>query len=301
MGSEVGDGLVGSGGSGGSGASSDAGATTRFTGAPTAAGQQQPLAWPDLRLALTRGAPPPHIAEELPRAELSGVPGVTNLQTQLLANRGVRGRDATLAFLRADWRASQPLPGQAAAVDRLRLALARRERIVVYGDHDCDGMTSCATLLLALRALGANATPYIPKREDDGRGLNELAVRQLAADGAQVIVTTDCGSANVAEVALARKLGLDVIITDHHPILGETPSECVIVNPRLATQPGLSGDLSGAGVAFRLAEALLLAVTPERANAIGEGLLDLVAIGTIGDIAPMTHENWALTRAGLER
>ncbi|HEY7850308.1 MAG TPA: DHHA1 domain-containing protein, partial [Ktedonobacterales bacterium] len=94
---------------------------------------------------------------------------------------------------------------------------------------------------------------------------------------------------------------LDVIITDHHPILGATPSECIIVKPRLATQPGLSGDLSGAGVAFRLAEALLLAVAPERANDISEGLLDLVAIGTIGDIAPMTQENWALTRAGLER
>jgi single-stranded-DNA-specific exonuclease len=288
MGPEPGHGLA-SGGLGG-----DAGATTM-------ASQPQLLSWTSLRAALTRGAPAPRIAEELPRAELSAIPGVTALQTQLLANRGVRGRDAALAFLGADWRESQPLPGQSAAIERLRLALARRERIVVYGDHDCDGMTSCATLLLALRAVGADATPYIPLREDDGRGLNALAVRQLADDGAQVIVTTDCGSANVAEVALARTLGLDVIITDHHPILGETPSECVIVNPRLAEQPGVSGDLAGAGVAFRVAEALLRAVAPERVSAISEGLLDLVAIGTIGDIAPMTRENWALTRAGLER
>ena len=235
-------------------------------GATTAASQPQLLGWANLRAALTRGAPAPRIAEELPRAELNAIPGVTALQTQLLANRGVHGRDAALAFLSADWRESEPLPGQSAAIERLRLALTRHERIVVYGDHDCDGMTSCATLLLALRAVGADAAPYIPLREDDGRGLNALAVRQLADAGARLIVTTDCGSANVAEVALARTLGVDVIITDHHPILGETPSECIIVNPRLAEQPGLSGDLAGAGVAFRVAEALLHAVAPERAE-----------------------------------
>ncbi len=268
---------------------------------PGAPGHAQPLAWDDLRAALTRGAPAPHIAEELPRAELNGIPGVTALQAQLLANRGVRGRDAARAFLDTDWRVSQPLPGQAAAIERLRTALTLQERIVVYGDHDCDGMTSCVVVLLALRALGADAIPYIPLREDDGRGLNERAIHELVEMGARLIVTTDCGSANVAEVALAHSLGLDVIITDHHPILSETPSECVIVNPRLVEQPGLSGDLAGSGVAFRLAEALLRAVTPERAEEISAGLLDLVAIGTIGDIAPMTRENWALTRAGLER
>ena len=271
-------------------------------GAPLAVSQPGPLSWPDLRAALIQGSPAPHIAEELPRHELDAIPGVTRLQAQLLANRGVRGREAAQSFLHADWRAKQPpLPGQQAAVERLRAALAGGERIIVYGDHDCDGMTSCALLLLALRALDANAAPYVPLREDDGRGLNELAVRTLAAKGARLIVTTDCGSANVTEVALARSLGVDVIITDHHPILGETPRDCVIVNPRLAEQPGLSGDLAGAGVAFRLAEALLREMTPARADAVSEELLDLVAIGTIGDIAPMTRENWALTRAGLER
>jgi single-stranded-DNA-specific exonuclease len=293
MGSERGDGLAG--------ANLGSNPRAATTSAPIVASQHLSLAWDDLRAALTRGVPPPRIAEELPRAELNGIPGVTALQAQLLANRGAHGRDAVGAFLAADWRESQPLPGQAAAIERLRSGLSRRERIVVYGDHDCDGMTSCATLLLALRAVDADAIPYIPRREDDGRGLNELAVRQLAAEGAHLIVTTDCGSANVAEVALARMLGMDVIITDHHPILGEIPSECIIVNPRLSEQPGLSGDLAGAGVAFRLASALLRVVAPERADAIGEGLLDLVAIGTIGDIAPMTRENWALTRAGLER
>ncbi len=274
-------------------------ARTSITPLPT--GPQQPLTWPELRAALSRGAPPPRIAEQLSHADLNAIPNVTRLQAQLLANRGVRGRDAALAFLRADWHDSTPLPGMDAAIERLRAALAQRERIIVYGDHDCDGMTSCATLLLALRSLGANATPYIPKREDDGRGLNEQAVRQLGADGAQLIVTTDCGSANVAEVALARSLGMDVIITDHHPIHGETPRDCILVNPQLAEQPGVSGDLAGAGVAFRVAEALLRAVAPDRAEHASEELLDLVAIGAIGDIVPMTRENWALSRAGLQR
>jgi len=274
----------------------------RTSGAPLAASQLQPLTWPELRDALTQDSPTPHIAEELPRHELDAIPNVTRLQTQLLANRGVRGREVALDFLRADWRVTEgELPGQRAAVQRLQTALAQGERIVVYGDHDCDGMTSCALFLLALRALDADATPYVPLREDDGRGLNDLAVRKLAAEGARLIVTTDCGSANVAEVALARSLGVDVIITDHHPILGETPHDCVIVNPRLAEQPGLLGDLAGAGVAFRLAVALLRAVAPERADEVAAALLDLVAVGTIGDIAPMTRENWALTHAGMER
>lgn len=271
------------------------------SGTRTGSPQRQPLSLDELHVALTRGAPTLHIAEQLPRAELASISGVTALQAQLLYNRGLRGKTDTLAFLAADWRESEPLPGQAMAVSRLRAAIQAGERIVIFGDHDCDGVTSCAIMLLALRAAGANAIPYIPKREDDGRGLNEAAVRQLAAEGARLIVTTDCGSANVAEVGLARTLAMDVIITDHHPILGETPHDCIIVNPRMAEQRSLSDDLAGAGVAFRLGHAFLREAAPERADAIAEELLDLVAIGTIGDIVPMTRQNWALARAGLER
>ncbi|HEX8997268.1 MAG TPA: single-stranded-DNA-specific exonuclease RecJ [Ktedonobacterales bacterium] len=276
----------------------------RVSGAPemiTGSDTRRLLALDELRVALARGAAEPHIAEQLPRAELSSIPGVTPLQAQLLYNRGLRGKVEARAFLSADWRATEPLPGQGEAIARLRDATARHERIVTYGDHDCDGMTSCAILLLALRAAGADAVPYIPKREDDGRGLNAAAVRQLAQDGARLIVTTDCGSANVAEVALARTLGMDVIITDHHPILGETPADCIIVNPRMSAIRGLSDDLAGAGVAFRLGHAFLREVAPQRAEDLAEGVLDLVAVGTIGDIVPMTRENWALAHAGLER
>ncbi len=251
--------------------------------------------------ALARLARSARIADELPRAELTSIPGVTPLQAQLLANRGARGARAVRDLLDTDWRATGALPGQDEAVQRLARAIAGDEAVVVFGDHDCDGVTSCAILTLALREAGARVTAYIPRRDDDGRGLNEDAVRQLAADGARLIVTSDCGTANVAEVALARSLGMDVIITDHHPIHSEVPADCALVNPWRAEERSTRDDLAGAAVAFRLMEALLREQAPERADAALEGLLDLVAIGVIGDIVPLTRECWGLARAGLAR
>jgi single-stranded-DNA-specific exonuclease len=260
---------------------------------------EEELQSPRAELArLARGA---RIAEELPHAELTSIPGVTPLQAQILANRGARGPRAVRDLLDAGWRATGALPGQEEAIQRLARAIAEGEEISVYGDHDCDGITSCAILTLALRHLGARATPYIPRRDDDGRGLNDEAVRQLATDGVRLIVTTDCGTANVTEVALARSLDMDVIITDHHPIHGEVPADCALVNPWLAEERSTRDDLSGAGVAFRLAEALLRDQAPERADATLEGMLDLVAVGIIGDIVPLTRECWGLARAGLAR
>lgn len=250
---------------------------------------------------LARLARVARIADELPHAELTSIPGVTPLQAQVLANRGIRGARAVRELLDASWGATGALPDQEEATQRLARAAVAGEAIVVYGDHDCDGITSCAILTLALRAAGARVTPYIPRRDDDGRGLNDEAVRYLAHDGARLIVTTDCGTANVAEVALARSLGVEVIITDHHPIHGELPADCVIVNPWRAEERSTRDDLSGAGVAFRLAESLLRMQAPERADATLENLLDLVAVGVIGDIVPLTRECWGLARAGLER
>ncbi|HEX9036110.1 MAG TPA: single-stranded-DNA-specific exonuclease RecJ [Ktedonobacterales bacterium] len=250
---------------------------------------------------LARLARVARIADERPRTELMSIPGVTPLQAQLLANRGAGSPRAAREFLEAGWRASGPLPDQDAAVSRLIQAIETGVAITVYGDHDCDGITSCAILTLALRDLGANVTAYIPLRDDDGRGLNDEAVRQLSARGARLIVTTDCGTSNVAEVALAHELGMDVIITDHHPVHGDAPVDCAIVNPWRASERSTRDDLSGAGVAFRLAEALLQSIAPDRAGVILEGLLDLAATGIIGDIVPLTRESWGLARAGLAR
>jgi single-stranded-DNA-specific exonuclease len=238
---------------------------------------------------------------ELPLAELNAAtPELTRLQVQLLANRGVRGAAGARAFLEADWRGVPPDPlGLDAALERLRQARARAERVVVFGDYDVDGITSCAVVLLALRAAGIDAQPYLPSREDDGRGLNEAAVRTLAADGARLIVTTDCGTSNVAEVLLAASLGVDVIITDHHSPTGALAPALALVNPRQPGCPSTEKNLAGVGVAFRLAEAVLTRESGVPHAAVLPSLLDLVAVGTIGDIVPLTRENWTLAHAGL--
>ncbi len=238
------------------------------------------------------------LADELPIAALDAVPGRTRLQVQLLHNRGVDGSERIQSFLAADWRSIRvDVPAMRRAVERLRTAVAKGEHIVVYGDHDADGMTSCAVVLLALRALGAQAEPYIPRRADDGRGLNAVAVQVLAAEGTSLIVTTDCGTVNVEEVALARSLGMDVIVTDHHPPHGPLADAYALVNPRVEEDPSFDADLAGAGVAFRLAQALM---GNERADVLTQ-LLDLVAIGTIGDVVPLSPQNWTLAHAGLRQ
>lgn len=250
---------------------------------------------------------PWRLAPELSLAELDAlpqaIPGATRLQAQLLHNRGAIGVAAAQRYLQADWRGlGAGLPHLDEAVARIRLAIAQAEPIVVFGDYDSDGITSCAILIRALRWLGAQPTPYIPVREDDGRGLNEEAVRGFAAQGVRLIITTDCGSANVAEVALAQTLGVDVVVTDHHTLHGELPA-CIVVNPMLAVKASSPiGALAGAGVAFYLAEALL--ANPARSlpdDASAEALLDLAAVGVIGDVSPFSLQNWALAHAGLAR
>src|SRR5690348_4673741 len=257
---------------------------------------------------------PFRIADELPRHELNALDGLKPLQVQLLHNRGIHGAAPVRAHLDADWRAERPaLPNLEKAVERIVRALRDGEKIVVFGDYDCDGLTSCALLAHFLRAAGGRASadvePYVPTREDDGRGLNLAIVREMAERGVRLIVTTDCGTANVEEVALAHTLGVDVIITDHHPPLGPVALALAVLNPYLETATTQQRDLAGVGVAFRLAQALtarlgrdgLWPVDGPSARGLLPSLLDLVAIGTIADVAPLTADNWMLARLGLKR
>jgi single-stranded-DNA-specific exonuclease len=250
------------------------------------------------------------VARELPPADLNAIPARTALQVQLLYNRGVRGASAVSAWLERDWRDGGPaLPGMAEAVARIRKAVARGERIVVFGDYDTDGITSCAVVLLTLRALGAQAEPYIPRRDDAGRGPTQPALRELRERGTSLVITTDGGTTNADEIAFATTLGLDVIVTDHHAPHGPLAPAYALVNPRLADPPLPDADLAGVGVAFRLAESLLASapdgsdapVAPSQKAALLESLLDLVVVGTIADVVPLTGANWALARAGLAR
>jgi single-stranded-DNA-specific exonuclease len=239
------------------------------------------------------------IAGRLQGSELL-VPGLTPLQVQLLHNRGINGGECT-TFLQANWHTDgPPLADLAEAVDRIQTAIAGEEHVVVFGDYDCDGITSCALLTRALRLLGAKVTPFIPTREDDGRGLNVEAVQWLAGQGATLLITTDCGTSNVEEALLAQRLGMQVIVTDHHPLHGTTAGVQAMLNPQRPDDTSGSQDLAGVGVAFRLAEALAARAGYSELHNQLATLLDLVAIGTIADVVPLSRENWALAHTGLE-
>jgi single-stranded-DNA-specific exonuclease len=238
------------------------------------------------------------VAERLPLAELRAG-GFTPLQIQLLHNRGIAPSEWA-AFRQADWHAQEPrLADLDIAVERIRQAVTTREKIAVFGDYDCDGITSCALLTRSLRLLGAVVTSFIPTREDDGRGLNTLAIELLASQGITLLITTDCGTANTAEVELANRRGIQVIVTDHHPLHGTPAQALALVNPQRPDDLSANKALSGVGVAFRLAEALAGSFTNSPLSQELPSLLDLVAIGTIADVVPLTRENWALVHSGL--
>jgi single-stranded-DNA-specific exonuclease len=238
------------------------------------------------------------VAERLPLAELRAS-GFTPLQIQLLHNRGIDSSDLA-AFQQADWHARGPrLVDLDVAVERIRQAITTGEKIAVFGDYDCDGITSCALLTRSLQLLGAEVTSFIPTREDDGRGLNSLAIELLASQGITLLITTDCGTANTAEVELANRRGIQVIVTDHHPLHGVPAEALALVNPQRPDDMSANKALSGVGVAFRLAEALAGSFTNSPLSHQLPSLLDLVAIGTIADVVPLTQENWTLVHSGL--
>ena len=161
----------------------------------------------------------------------------TNLVTaQLLLNRGVSDPPAARLFLDAPMSGLHPphlLPGAVEAAERVVAAVRDKRKICVYGDYDVDGTTGTAVLLGLLNRLGANATFYVPHRLDEGYGLNAAAIRELAADGVQLLVSVDCGISALDEADLARELGVELIITDHHEMKDRLPAASVLVHPRL--------------------------------------------------------------------
>src|SRR5260221_1109031 len=222
--------------------------------------------------------------------------GIPALVAQVLACRGVAAGDMAAFLAARPTEEGPPMLDLDRAVERLRRALAARERIVVYGDYDVDGIAGSAILVRAFRHFGVAVGAYIPNRYEEGYGLNGAALRQLAADGTKVIVSVDCGVTAVAEADLARQLGIDLIITDHHhppPIL---PRAYALVNPRRPGDVSDDKDLAGGGVALRLAQALL----GDLAYAVKEDeLLQLCALATVADAVPLPDENRPTVAAGL--
>ncbi len=234
--------------------------------------------------------------------------GVSAIAARLLAARGLTDAPAVRSFLggtMADLRDPDLLPGIPAAADRL-LAAARDGRpIVIYGDYDADGMCATAILMSCLEAIDAQVSWYVPDRFEEGYGLNAEAIETLAARGAQVVVTVDCGIASVKEAARARELGLELIITDHHNLADTLPDADVLVHPRLPGADYPFGELCGAGVAFKLAWAIATRasgakqVTPRLREMLLKSI-GYAALGTVADVVPLLDENRIYVKHGLE-
>ncbi len=229
--------------------------------------------------------------------------GLSPLLATLLYSREQRDPAAAATFLAADFRSGLHDPmlmkGMPEAVERIAAAVRAGEPMAVYGDFDTDGVTAVTLLMQAIRAMGGDIRPYIPHRTREGYGLNNLAVSQLAEDGVRLLITVDCGISNAAEIAEAARIGLDVIVTDHHHPPAALPPAYAIVNPKQPGCPYPFKDLVGVGIAYKLVQALVrhgLSLGGLR----GRDLLDVVALGTVTDMGPIRGENRVLVKAGIE-
>jgi single-stranded-DNA-specific exonuclease len=245
----------------------------------------------------------PRISEEANR-ELAEYPQTFR---QILYNRGYSTQEEAQEYLNArPPEGTNPfnMLGIPKAVDRIEFAIEKQEPIAVYGDFDADGVTATALLYQTLHGLGAQVRGYIPHRIDEGYGLNIEALNSLYNEGRRLVITVDCGIRALGEAEHAREIGLDLIITDHHTPGEMLPYALAVINPK---QPGETypvKDLAGVGVAYKLACALI-AQRREKGyeipdNLSDDHLLDLVALGTVADLAPLVDENRTFVRDGLK-
>lgn len=233
-------------------------------------------------------------------ADVSALPP---LLRQLLAGRGISGEEAIKRFLHPDFESDLHDPLELLdmdkAVKRIVKAVNYQERVVVYGDYDIDGITATAVMVKAFEAWGLAVQAYIPDRFEEGYGINQAALVKLQAEGAQLVVSVDCGITSVEEADWARRHGLDLIITDHHTPPAVIPQAVAVVNPKRPEDGYPYKELAGVGVAYKLVQAVSAVLgnpTPDQLK----WLLDLVALGTVCDVVTLTGENRALVHFGLK-
>ncbi len=244
----------------------------------------------------------PHRIESLERSA-----GVSAVVAQLLICRGIDDPRLAVEFLDArlsGLRDPAELPGVANAAEQIAAAVEAKKRIIIHGDYDVDGMTGAAIMYRCLKLLGADVGYFIPHRVDDGYGLNEKTLHSLKAQGAQLVVTVDCGITSVAPAQVAREIGLSLVITDHHELADSIPAADAVVHPRLPGSNYPFGGLSGAGVAFKLAWAVCQRASrsqrvPDRLREFLMQALIFATLGTVADVAPLIDENRVLVRHGL--
>jgi single-stranded-DNA-specific exonuclease len=246
-----------------------------------------------------------HISALITPAANEALAAFSPILRQVLFNRGYATDAEARSYLRGEVNFDTSpfqMNGISVTVERLRFALDHLEPIAIYGDYDVDGVTATALLVQALHSLGGNVTHYIPNRFEEGYGLNTEALTNLQAEGIKLVISVDCGIRSLDEAAHAKKIGLDLIISDHHqPAGGDLPPALAVVNPKQAGDLYPDKDLAGVGVAYKIVQALLESIGNSAGAFKSEDLLDLVALGTVADLAPLTGENRFLVRKGLQK
>ena len=235
---------------------------------------------------------------------LSETFGISKYTARLLVNRGLDSIEKVKSFLNPDIQELHDpylLPDMKEAVDRIELAIENGEPILIYGDYDVDGITGVSLLITYLRYMGARVAYHIPKRLDEGYGLNFEAIQKAYDKGFKLIVTVDCGISAHEEVEKAKLLGLDVIITDHHEPSLMMPVCVAVVNPKLSGSNYPFQFLAGVGVAFKLCQALW--ENRNKPSGVLEPMnyIELVAFGTVADVVPLLGENRVIVKYGLEK
>lgn len=247
-------------------------------------------------------------SEEL-AGELAARLGVPAVIGKILVQRGVEDEEAGRRFLNPQLThlsGPEELPGLTVAADRIDQAVRDRERIVIYGDYDVDGTTAVALLCRLLRLAKAEVDYYVPSRLEEGYGLNIEAMERIREGGAKLVITVDCGITAIDEAAFLADAGIDLIVTDHHEPSETQPRAAAIVNPKLNNDGDTFRQLSGVGVAFKLAWAVAQKfsrserVAPEFRELLVD-MLALVALGTVADVVPLVGENRTLVHFGLKQ
>lgn len=238
------------------------------------------------------------IAPPVPRDRMAAFRGIPPSTAQISYNRGLTDLSQIKAFLSIEERSLPDpllLPDIGPAIERISSAIRERELIAVYGDFDADGVTATALLNNGLTGLGARTTPYIPHRTKEGHGLSVEGLNQFRALGVNLIVTADCGVSSIDEVKLANELGIDVIVTDHHTPPPKLPPALAVIDAKREDSQYPFRELAAVGLAYRAIQALRHHLGHDE----DESLLDLVALGSVADMAPLVSDNRNLVKRGL--
>lgn len=233
-------------------------------------------------------------------ASIANKYGVNNIVAQRLVEYNLKDEEIKV-FLnptRKDFHNPFLLPDMEQAIERIIKAINNKEKIIVYGDYDADGITSTTIIKRYMKDRGIEIGTYIPNRLDEGYGLNETAIKEIANEGYNLIITVDCGITAIKETLLAKELGMDIIITDHHEVPEELPNAVAVIDAKRKDSKYPFKELAGCGVAFKLIQALSIKLN----IAENEWLkyIDIACIGTISDIVPLKDENRVIAKLGLK-